>query len=598
MTIDRTPDPASASVVSDEALGSIAADACLRQTLNDGRVPIIIGVTGHRDLRPDDIAGLEARVREFYLRLRSTYSNTPVVTLSPLAEGADRLVAKVALEQGSSLIVPLPMPEHEHEEDFETEDSKLEFRELLAQAQASFVVSSTRDTNPADANPSQVDREQAYLNVGMLIARHSHVLLALWNGLDTGCTGGTSQIVGFRLDGQPDPLESTLFLQNAVDDGPVYQVVTPRLSETATNGKPLSIVEHYPVSARDARAAREGFEAVLRKTDEYNRDVAFASPVSSQIVEKAKSYVLPQDEQASLSRSSGTVLHSYGIADALAMRYQAKRRRIMTGLFTLVVLAFLFFQVYAYLIASPFLLLCYPLLLSVAYILYFRARRREYQDKHLEYRALAEGLRVQFFWLLAGIDEDPSEHYLQKHAGNLDWIRRAIRAVRLMACTPENEGRSGSCVETVREHWVVGQLSYFTKARSRDERRVGRQEVICKYLFASAMLLVFVVLYLELFGHSADQFWKSLTELILEMQLAVAAAVAGFSEKMAFAEQAKQYSRMEWLFRYVSDKLDLVLKNGNADGAKRLFRNLGIEALAENGDWVVLHKSRPMGMPK
>ena len=42
--------------------------------------------------------------------------------------------------------------------------------------------------------------------------------------------------------------------------------------------------------------------------------------------------------------------------------------------------------------------------------------------------ALAEGLRIQIFWRLAGISDAAADHYLRKQRSELDWIRRAMRA--------------------------------------------------------------------------------------------------------------------------------------------------------------------------
>src|SRR5438445_7431315 len=100
-----------------------------------GPLPLVIGVTGHRDLRPTDHTELEEKVRSFFKQIREKYPHTPLTLLSPLAEGADRLVARVALKLGSRLIVPLPMRRELYERDFTTAASRAEFRELLESAQ-------------------------------------------------------------------------------------------------------------------------------------------------------------------------------------------------------------------------------------------------------------------------------------------------------------------------------------------------------------------------------------------------------------------------------------------------------------------------------
>ena len=40
-------------------------------------VPFVLGVTGHRDLRPEDEQRLRERVREIFQQMRHAYSHTP-----------------------------------------------------------------------------------------------------------------------------------------------------------------------------------------------------------------------------------------------------------------------------------------------------------------------------------------------------------------------------------------------------------------------------------------------------------------------------------------------------------------------------------------
>ena len=78
---------------------------------------------------------------------------------------------------------------------------------------------------------------------------------------------------------------------------------------------------------------------------------------------------------------------------------------------------------------------------------------------------------------------------------------------------------------------------------------------------------------------------------------AIAAALEGYAEKMAFSEQAKQYQRMSILFNDAAQKFDILLQTNDSSGAQELVRELGKEALRENGDWLLMHRERPMKVP-
>jgi hypothetical protein len=49
-----------------------------------GPLPLVIGITGHRDLHEVDCKGLEAQVRGTFAEIRERYSYTPLLLLSAL----------------------------------------------------------------------------------------------------------------------------------------------------------------------------------------------------------------------------------------------------------------------------------------------------------------------------------------------------------------------------------------------------------------------------------------------------------------------------------------------------------------------------------
>ena len=86
-----------------------------------GRAPILIGATGHRSVASGD-ERLANAVKAECAHLRKHYKHSFFVVLSSLAEGADRRVARVAMEELSAeLIAVLPMPQNEYERDFQTD---------------------------------------------------------------------------------------------------------------------------------------------------------------------------------------------------------------------------------------------------------------------------------------------------------------------------------------------------------------------------------------------------------------------------------------------------------------------------------------------
>ena len=206
------------------------------------RFPLIFGVSGHRDLLSADVPQLREQLLQIFAQFRAAYPHTPFQLLTPLAEGADRLTAEVALSSDVGLVVPLPMKQREYERDFTTSKSLAEFRELLAMANAHWEI-------PIATKPGNESRVRQYAAVGDFIARHSHVLILLWDGGDNGKVGGTAWVRKRRerwVNAASLPFRSI----NSLGYGPTIQVVTPRASGRLPRPRPATIGE-LPPSAVD-----------------------------------------------------------------------------------------------------------------------------------------------------------------------------------------------------------------------------------------------------------------------------------------------------------------------------------------------------------
>lgn len=208
------------------------------------RLPLIFGVSGHRDLLIADVPRLRDQLLQIFARFRAAYPHTPFRLLTPLAEGADRLTAEVALASEIGLFVPLPMEQQEYERDFTTAESLAEFRALLAMAESHWEI-------PIATNPGTESRTKQYAEVGDFIARHSHVLILLWDGGDNRKVGGTAWVKKRRehwVNTASDPFHGIVPLGY----GPTIQVVTPRASGRLPRPRPATIGELPPGAAEFA----------------------------------------------------------------------------------------------------------------------------------------------------------------------------------------------------------------------------------------------------------------------------------------------------------------------------------------------------------
>ena len=162
---------------------------------------LTIGVTGHRKLGNIDI--LRERVKNVIDRILNNFpasKSTSVLLriLSPLAEGSDRLVAEEVLKyNGAELKVILPLCIGEYLEDFKSEDSKVDFNNLIQKAKYVFTLNEKPLKESIPENLLDEFKKQAYEETGRYIVDHSDVLIALWDKSPAQGKGGTADIVKY-----------------------------------------------------------------------------------------------------------------------------------------------------------------------------------------------------------------------------------------------------------------------------------------------------------------------------------------------------------------------------------------------------------------
>jgi hypothetical protein len=554
-------------------------------------LPLVLGITGHRDLVQEDIPVLRARIEELITQLRRQYPHTPLRLLSSLAEGADRLVAQVAIDMDVELVAPLPLDEEEYARDFP--DSLDEFKRLRDQASAQvdsyvfpvpLVYGYTREA-VCEYGPA---RDHQYAAVGAYIAQQCHILIALWDGEPSDKVGGTHHTLRFKLEGVPEPYAKQINPLDRPDIGQVYHIPTRRRQNMdiplwrgeATQGRWLHPAGHD----------ESYYQRIYGYIDGFNHD---SRSVSDKHLRRSRGYVLPDD--APLNPQQNRILNVYAFADHMAVGFQAITRRFLAAIFVLAGMMALSFETYAHLIVKRPVLVMYLLCFIGIAGLYTWSRKLRAQSRYLDYRALAEGLRVQLFWRLAGIKQNVSFHYLQKQNDELQWIREAIRGIN--SVIPQGQPR----YDLVHDHWIKDQSDYFIRSANRDHCQMERLDKIADLLYGLGLTLsVLVIIFWDYLEHAVGL--HHLLIVIMGFLPVVAALWIAYAEKTALREQSKQYARMALIFKRVREQIEAIGLTTDDSGRNRqldcLIVELGKEALIENGDWVLLHRERPIEIPK
>lgn len=148
---------------------------------------ITIAVIGHRDLSKLKIYQYKQVIFKILKKLQVRHQNIKLIT--PLADGADRLVTFQALILNIKFEIVLPMDKNEYKKDFNFY-SKKKFDMLIKKS--SMITTLIYQNN--------VSRNFKYENVGKHISDNCDILIALWDGKYNNLQGGTGEIVKYHIN--------------------------------------------------------------------------------------------------------------------------------------------------------------------------------------------------------------------------------------------------------------------------------------------------------------------------------------------------------------------------------------------------------------
>jgi hypothetical protein len=590
------------------------------------------------------------------------------------------------------------MPVEEYRRDFLPglkETAAAEFDELLSKAVGVPIVPFVSGNSLEAVREDPTKRDEQYQAVGIFIARHCHVLLALWDGNERqAAIGGSAQIVKFKRDGIP--LEITRSARqslDAIEIGPVIHVLTPRLKnkETVTEvaicpwgrsiteryernlyahlrpvgvfaanliGLPLrDIGEELPEKEKRLFEAWRTFSVLTGLTQKFNSEAtshknsASAQKCLDELFWDHLSDCCDRGAQEYALEIAPHWCALYKTADTLAQRWQCRFRGAWRFLFAAGFIAFFFFEVYAHLIGpidhflkpfvnvsfvafEPWFLFGYSALFLAVYVYFGFVRHQQHQERFLDYRALAEALRVAIFWKLAGVPKAatnsevkiadgqaltppiPSyaDAYPIRQPNELAWVKTCLRTLELVDAASPSPLRDAPLNSSRRvwpqRLWVDGQARYFDKQRHSHSRKAEVWETRSLTIFAvSPFMVALVLLTLHWIGplkQGADlhAFHDSLV-FAAALLPGIAAVLLGYVEQLAFKAQARQYDRMSDLFSRASKLLrNLASTNKNITDdekvqlALQIYAELGVEAMKENAEWVALYRQRPLRPPQ
>ncbi len=515
-------------------------------------IPITVGVTAHRAIREKDRPVIAASVRDELKKLTTLCPHSPIVMLNSLAEGGDLLCADVAEELGIPLIAALPRPTAEYEKDF-SEAAKAKLAHHCACAETVFVAPSVEPV-PSGG----MTRDFQFRQAGFYVAAHSHVLLALWDGgpgTDAAC--GTAETVDFALNGSDSPAVG-LSPRSGANELAIH-IVTPRGDSSGVAAGAVQVL-----------GDREAVFDLLRKTDDFNRSAGRATPDSASRLPDGAGDDAALKRMERISATAGNLSRQY------ARRY----RRVLALLAAAGAMLTFAFLMYDEAQAIRMILVCGVMLL-IAWICRRYAARSDCHRRYLEYRALAECLRVQTYLRYAGSRIQAAELLSWTQQEETAWILTSLCALTV-GKAPETEHEIRSC-------WVEEQREYHRQAVKRSGKRLAVSETTVR-----TALIVSIVLYLSAVGFellcgdllsnppfpAADaERWRVILKILLGTISAVTLFISNYYGRLSLTRALSDHEKLERFYGRMSAQIE---KRGQTEA---LLTVLAREELTENGNW-------------
>jgi putative Ca2+/H+ antiporter (TMEM165/GDT1 family) len=521
-----------------------------------GEIPfrLRIGVTGQRRLDNED--ALVAPVRLALARLREllpSSAHTPVffTVVSPLAEGADRLVAQEALkEPNTDLEVPLPLPREDYLRDFESDTSKREFADLV-----------TRAREVVELGPF-VSREDAYEGVGRYVVDRCDVLLALWDGQPSAGQGGTAEIIAYAEKNHVPLLW--------INTGGQHEIV--ELSVSRIGGRPY------------------------QELDDYNRG-RIAPRLSGEQSEREQRRLLAAAEQSAVQTPSlrpllDWMLPYFTRADLAAQRYQTMYHVLGDALFLLTALAVAIVAGQALFVPQRPQLVWIEVGLMLALLLILGAGRRwRFHERWISYRFLAERFRSAFFLALVGLGarREGSPEWVQLGHPSEEWLRRAFAEVwnsrpRVDMAESDAEGLKRFLAKA----WIEDQARFHSSTSAKYQWRHVRLGYITALLFVAT----FSVALLHAVGVGGDSSakplsWSNLLIFLAISMPALGAALSGIRAEREYLRNSERYGRMVHYLEDVGRRISAATNFETIRECAAQAENLMLE---ENRDWFLVMK--------
>ena len=535
-----------------------------------GQAPLLIGITGHRDISESDSEVLRLQLDRIFKTYSESLPDTKIYLITGLAEGADRIAVQSALAtQNVRIIAALPMRLGQYRKDFDLASNQ-ELDELLAQCHFKFDVSSTIQS-PRSVS-EELSRDAHYQHFGRWLAKNCHVLIAAWDGKSPELVGGTADNVYYKAR-----LKSILASnidegeKEHIDQGVILWCPTTRISDSE---HPLP---HVGIQVLDefgnAVPWSKQADAVSQEINIFNRTI----------------HRLPASNSIGKTESSALFQTCDLLASTLQKRYLTVLR-VMVSFTILAVASIDAMQ------TTEINLFIWSLLIFVVlnFSLWGYLNKSRLKEQFQEVRYLAECSRVQTVWQSAQIKFGVADYLTSSQESSRQWIRATLRSSWLL----DNINMRTPFEFDVARNWMDEQILYYEGSSSaegainRHRRRYRRLVQQATFAFAVAGVALLIDASNIFLGGNASSNVEVLSRLAWALGLGIGISLISYGELIGHKQLARRYSLVAKAFRRGKNNLDQASEVGSHQMAQAVILDIGKYSLEESSSWLATQTER------
>ena len=637
----------------------------LRKNCLERKFPLIISSFGHVNVDPESAQLIKRESDRFFKELKEEYSSTTIILMSGLSEGSDRIIAWSALDNGI-VIAPVMARSVDFCKQFckgegyaSLEDSLLDLDSILGH----------KSTLSPCIIDLKTDLGSLFNTISSFMLTNSHMMIAAWNGEDNGAEGGTYHAIHtafhgvdpharvycdpknpfMRMDpGSPvDKLNSNLnmimywipvnrkkcdnrgLLDNTfIDDSRPTRIVTnppevccfvsPYAAEDGSNilknlrkivsdkeshrnsSSESFYLENISTHFRITYTMPDYYAEQFRRIDELNREF---DSVDDESIGDDIPVMDPDPLPEMMAR--------YKKAYFLSKMYKQKNARTVRRLIILTTVTTILFNLMVLMSRSTVMTGLYFLLYAGTLVLTWNHHRTREHRMYIEYRTLAENIRVDYYWSLMKVKDSAYNHCPDWSKNSLSWLKAAMIGNASFTMNNYTKVESISFDERMDyslTNWM--ERSY----RKYDSRSRNNEASESRYLTSNRGLVTLSIvitmsstLMLLFFSSFANETLFDLNvssndgidftlNVILKLMLIAVLSIVSFrtmSHEFNHESRKNQYQILSKVFESAKNRLDssfdfekLSVMETYAH-ISEIFHELGIRALAVFNNWAI-----------